>query len=457
MEYLTTHTLTDFWKIPAGLVAFNDSRIDAIKGSITVSMPAKETKTKPSLYQWENAFLYAPITGFNPELNDITAEIHVDPISRSVSLPFNIDRAVMNLLTEKYIDEESNHSLFILGRRFYYKIKPILPRFIQVWIRQNAVARMSNKSFPSWEIDTSVDLLHRNLLTKLLEANPGSSLPMISFWPRGATICLVLTHDIETHLGLENIKKITNIEQKKGFRSVWNFVPEKYPVDLKLLRELQDSGFEVGVHGLTHDGRLFDSYKIFTRRAAKINDYLNKWGGVGFRSESNLRNLDWISEHIKVEYDSSCVSSEWYGAQPGGSCTTFPFIYRNLVELPLTLQQDFTLLDILKLSPEDTLNHWIQTVELIKALNGLVLICVHPDYMNSPERLRMYEQFLEFIQGEHNCWHALPKEVASWWIDRNNSELLQSDNGWHISGSASDCGVVMNLSLHGGKLCILPS
>ena len=122
----------------------------------------------------------------------------------------------MNLLTEQYIQQESDQSFVRLTRNLYYKLKPLLPRFLQVQLRQKLVDHMSWGNFPTWELDTSVDLLHRNLLAKLLETNPESSLPMISFWPQGADICLLLTHDVETLAGIKNIKKIINIEQKHG-------------------------------------------------------------------------------------------------------------------------------------------------------------------------------------------------------------------------------------------------
>jgi hypothetical protein len=449
------HSLTNFWKIPSDLVSFDDGRTDTTKEQMVVSMPPQDTQTKPALYQWEKANLFAPVPGFNSKSNDISSDIRVDPASRTVSLPFNIDQAVLNLLTEQYIQQESNQYLFLLARQLYYKLKPLMPRFVQVQLRQKLVDYMSRRKFPTWAVDASVDLLHRNLLVKLLKTNPGSSsMPMISFWPQGADMCLLLTHDVESLDGIENIKKIINIEQKLGFRSVWNFVPEKYPLDPCILRELQASGFEIGVHGLYHDGRLFESYNLFQQHASKINKYLRQWGSVGFRSESNLRNLEWISKYIQAEYDTSCVSAEWYGAQPGGCCTVFPFIYRDLVELPITLQQDFTLLDILKLTPEETLNHWIDSVQSIKKINGLVLINVHPDYMTSPDRLKLYENFLEAMKSEMSCWHALPKEAARWWIDRNNSELSPAGAGWRIDGPASDRGVVMKVSLSEGKLRI---
>jgi hypothetical protein len=446
------HSFIEFWKIPSDLVSIDDEKTDKIREQFIIKMPPQENQAKPALCQWGSAHFFAPVPVLKSKSNDISAAVKVDPNSCTVSLPFNIDQAVMYLLTEQYIQQETDHTIVCLARKLYYKLKPLLPRFMQIRVRQKAINRMRQRKFPTWELDTSVDLLHRNVLVKLLELNPGSSLPMISFWPQGADMCLVLTHDIETLAGIENVLKIINIEQKLGFRSVWNFVPERYPLDLDLLRELQASGFEIGVHGFCHDCRLFESYDIFQERAAKINEYLKQWGSVGFRSESNLRNLDWISKHIQTKYDTSCVSTEWYGAQPGGCCTVFPFIYRNLVELPITLQQDFTLLEILKLSPKETLNHWMNTVKSIRQINGLVLINVHPDYMKSPERLNLYENFLKTIKREMDFWNALPKEAAGWWLDRNNSVLSYEGGGWRINGPASNCGVVKEVHLQDGQL-----
>ena len=414
-------------------------------------MPPYENRLKPGFYQWGQAHLYAPVPGFSTKSGDISTAVKVDPTSGTVFLPFNIDQAVTNLLAERYIQQESDHSLICFARQLYYKLKPLLPRFVQVRIRQKAVNRMGRRKFPVWELDTSADLLRRSLMAKLLEVQPGSSMPIISFWPQGAEFCLLLTHDVETLAGMENILKMINIEQKHGFRSVWNFVPEKYPLDPCILSELQASGFEIGVHGLCHDGRLFESYQLFQQRASRINDYLRQWGSVGFRSPSNLRNLDWISQHIQAEYDTSCVSTEWYGAQPGGCCTVFPFIYRGLVELPITLQQDFTLLDILKLSPQEALSHWKGTVQAIKQLNGLALINVHPDYMTTPDRWNLYEQFLDWMNDETGCWHALPKEAARWWIDRDASELSLLGGAWTIHGPARDRGMVMRVNLVEGS------
>jgi predicted deacetylase len=42
------------------------------------------------------------------------------------------------------------------------------------------------------------------------------------------------------------------LEEEKGFRSSFNFVPERYKVSPELRDYLVKKGFEVGVHGLKH-------------------------------------------------------------------------------------------------------------------------------------------------------------------------------------------------------------
>ena len=62
------------------------------------------------------------------------------------------------------------------------------------------------------------------------------------------------------------------IEKDLGFVSSFNFVPERdYRVDKELLDTLKKNGFEYGVHGLHHDGKLFSSETEFLNRSKKIN------------------------------------------------------------------------------------------------------------------------------------------------------------------------------------------
>ena len=80
------------------------------------------------------------------------------------------------------------------------------------------------------------------------------------------------------------MRAVADLEESLGFRSSFNFVPEGYPIDMGLVDELHQRGFEIGIHGLKHDNQSFNSHKEFLRCAEKINHYLTEFEAVGFRA-----------------------------------------------------------------------------------------------------------------------------------------------------------------------------
>ncbi len=137
-------------------------------------------------------------------------------------------------------------------------------------------------------------------------------------WPEGKKFAFVLTHDVESKTGLGRCQPLMQLEMELGFRSSFNFIPEgSYRVPAELREELTANGFEVGIHDLKHDGRLFASLHAFKRRAARINSYAREWGASGFRSGFMLRNLDWL-HNLDVQYDASTFDTDPFEPQPEG-------------------------------------------------------------------------------------------------------------------------------------------
>ncbi len=62
--------------------------------------------------------------------------------------------------------------------------------------------------------------------------------------------------------------------------------------------------FEVGIHGLFHDGKLFQSRHVFQKRAVLISHFISKWKVAGFRSPHMHRDLNWI-HYLNILYDAS--------------------------------------------------------------------------------------------------------------------------------------------------------
>lgn len=243
-------------------------------------------------------------------------------------------------------------------------------------------------------------------------------------WPEGKKFALVLTHDVEWAGGHDKCRQLAALEKRLGLRSSFNFVPERYEVSPALRRFLQAEGFEVGVHGLKHDGKLYKSREIFLQRAVRINAYLAEWGAVGFRSPAMHHNLDWIHD-LNILYDASTFDTDPFEPQCDGMGTIFPFWVprgtsgKGYVELPYTLPQDFTLFILMR---EKGIGIWRKKLDWIAQRGGMALLNTHPDYMNfgtgklggEEFPAGYYEELLEYVQSRYagEYWAALPAQLA---------------------------------------------
>lgn len=301
---------------------------------------------------------------------------------------------------------------------FYYAVKPLIPRSFQIWARRKAALRKRRSAENVWPI-----------LEKASVKPEGWT-----GWPGGMRFALILTHDVETAKGQGRCLKLMDLEMESEFRSSFNFVPERYAVSTALRNLLEENGFEIGVHGLNHDGKLFGSKRIFQQRAEKINRYIHTWGAAGFRAPAMHHNLEWMHA-LDIEYDLSTFDTDPFEPQPDGVPTIFPFnvgganATRGYIELPCTLPQDFTLFILLQ---EKGIDIWKDKLAWIAENGGMALVNTHPDYMyfNSGKRgmeeypADYYRQFLEHVETNYKgkYWHPLPGECADWLSNANTQK-----------------------------------
>jgi hypothetical protein len=286
----------------------------------------------------------------------------------------------------------------------------------------------------------SIALRTRNRATGVWPIMPGSEQRPQHWpgWPDGKKFAFVLTHDVESTAGLERCRDLMHLNMELGFRASFNFVPEgDYQDPRELREELTQNGFEVGIHDLRHDGRLYQSAKEFRRNAVSINRYLAEWGAVGFRSAFMLHKLDWLHE-LKIAYDASTFDTDPFEPQPEGRHTIFPFWVpcpngesikyqgpainsssTGYVELPYTLPQDFTLFVLLQ---EKTPEIWLRKLDWIAQHGGMALVDVHPDYLCFDDTIKRpgeypvahYKSFLEYVRRHYDgaFWNTTPRQVA---------------------------------------------
>jgi hypothetical protein len=352
----------------------------------------------------------------------------------STILPFDPDELIANLRTERYqqIDSARGLSVSAIARRGYYRIRPLLPRPIQIALRRAFSRVQARTAFPAWPVEPALhDLV--DLVRQAVADAARDPVPCIESWPSGYSWALVLTHDVETQFGAEAIELVRGIEAAAGYRSSWNLVPERYRVPDELVRGLQAAGCEVGVHGLRHDGRDLESLRTLERRLPEIRRWASRWGAVGFRSPATHRVWSWMPR-LGFDYDSSYPDTDPYEPMGGGCCCWLPFFNGEMVELPITLPQDHTVFVILR--RDESL--WRAKAELLRGRGGMALAITHPDYMRVGDRLDAYRRLLDHFGDDGTVWRALPHEVSAWWRRRAATSLVSVNGRWQSVGPAAD-------------------
>lgn len=294
-----------------------------------------------------------------------------------------------------------------LINKAYYAVRPFVPWGLRIAARRWLAERRRREHAGVWPIDEQA----------------GSKPPGWPGWPQGKQFAFVLTHDVEAARGLARVERLMELDRSYGFRASFNFVPEgDYRVPDELRAKLGAAGFEVGVHGLKHDGKLFVSKAHFAREAEQIRGYVRKWGAKGFRSPLMHHNLAWMHV-LGTEYDASTFDTDPFEPESDGVGTIFPFWVAGpdgggYVELPYTLAQDFTLFTILQ---EQSIDVWKRKLDWIAERGGMALLNTHPDYMCFEGRpalgespVSLYEEFLRYARERYGgvFWEALPCEVA---------------------------------------------
>jgi hypothetical protein len=307
------------------------------------------------------------------------------------------------------------------AKRIYNAIKPALPRALTVRLRRAYAAHCAASARLHWPIESRYVDFQFAIMRELLRITERASVPFIDFWPEGRAFAFVLTHDIETADGQAHVRAVADLETALGFRSAFNFVPERYRVDRGLMEDLRERGFEIGVHGLKHDGKLFRSYPEFRRRAARINRYLADYRATGFRGTLTHRHPEWM-QILDMEYDSSFFDTDPFEPIGGGTMSIWPFQLGRFLELPYTLTQDYTVASVLR---HTTPQLWLDKVEFIRDHRGLALLNTHPDYLRGSATWRLYSDFLRAMRERQDYHHALPKDVASWWRARAAAGSVQ--------------------------------
>lgn len=384
-------------------------------------------------------------------LHDATGEVEIE--NTKLLLPFNLKEVIDNLRLERYRNGEATESSLIrLCKKLYYHLRPFTNQTVRKQVQRFHARNWKKRSFPQWPVDTTVENVFETVLLMSMKARGLEKVPFVWFWPDGANSCLAMTHDVETKAGRDFCPALMDLDEVVGIKAAFGIVPEKrYEVPKDLLESMQSRGFEVVVQDLNHDGRLFDNKQEFLRRAKIINQYGREFGAAGFRAAVLYRKPEWY-EALDFAFDMSFPNVAPLDPQQGGCCTVMPFFIGDLLELPVTTVQDYTLFHVLN---ERSIELWKAQADLVLKKNGLLSFIVHPDYVLRPDTLSAYKQLLGHLQElreKTSIWHALPSEINAWWRARNKMSVVKDGASWRIVGEGSERAVLAYAKNVDGKI-----
>ena len=129
-----------------------------------------------------------------------------------------------------------------------------------------------------------------------------------------------------------------------------------------------------------------------------------------------------------------------------------PFFMDHVLELPLTMAQDYTVFQVLG---DYSTGLWQEQIDRILGENGLVSFIAHPDYLIEPRAREVYTDLLRLLVGlrdERGVWTAPPSEIDLWWRNRREMTLVPDGESWRIKGPGSDRARVAYARLRDGRV-----
>jgi hypothetical protein len=376
--------------------------------------------------------------------------------NRDISLPFDVDDVVRNLRCEIYAGYVQENETVLpphrIVRALYYTLRPFMSVRFRRHLQRIQLRGKTKRRFPHWPVDRTVDQLFESLMMLALQTRNNEPIPFIWFWPEGVPGTISLTHDVETSVGRDFCGTLMDINDQYGFKSSFQVVPEKrYEVTDEFLDSIRRRGFEVAIHDLNHDGNLFLTREEFFSRAKRINEYARRYNTEGFRAGQLYRNLRW-SEALEIQYDMSLPNAAHLDPQGGGCCTVMPFFVGNLLEIPVTCTQDYSIFHILN---DHSIDLWKEQCRLILNGHGLISLIVHPDYIIEERARQTYKDLLQHLSNlrrEQGLWATVPAEINRWCRLRQKMRIVLDGDDLHIEGEGSERARIAYAEILDGKL-----
>jgi hypothetical protein len=309
---------------------------------------------------------------------------------------------------------------------FDYRLIPSPIRSAGLTLLDRLHAGDTAAAFPGWPDESRLDDLRARIWAGAAKrTNVGLSTPA---YPKGCRGTVLLTHDIDSRADIDRIAPLRQLERQLGLVSSIGFIPEISWPDRAVIAALVEDGCEVYCHDIRHNGKL--PYSSQASMRASFDRFFERNGDArdllrGFRSGQLLMTaqlLGVVGEFF--EYDLSLPDTERGGpyGSTAGCASVYPFLVDDLLEIPLTMPQDFFLANVERLDSDGMLSVWRDKLEAVLARGGVAVLNTHPIWAN-PARASVwsaYGRLLETIAAA-NAWVATPSSLREWLFGRRKS------------------------------------
>ena len=306
---------------------------------------------------------------------------------------------------------------------FDYRLVPSPVRVVGLAVLDRLHSGAVDTGFPAWPHEPRLDDLRAELWAGAA-AGRGLSLATPTY-PDGRRGAVLLTHDIDSRADIGGIPDIRNLERRYGLPSSVGFIPQiSWPASA-VIDELIRDGCEVYCHDVRHDGKL--AYRSATAVRADFERFFREHAEArpqlrGFRSGQLLMTLGLLGSLAEwFEYDLSLPDTEKggpYGSR-AGCATVYPFLFDGLLEIPLTMPQDFFLLTVEHLDSAGMLSVWRDKLEAVLSRGGVAVVNTHPVWTNPrrPGVWAAYDGLLETVASA-GAWVTTPSLLREYLLGR---------------------------------------
>lgn len=221
---------------------------------------------------------------------------------------------------------------------------------------------------------------------------------------------ITLTHDLDSAAGWDWVLPLAELEMRYGLRSIWHIVARRYPIKTRILDWLVTQGFQLGLHGDNHDGRLiFLSEREMHHRLQRCLPLIQQYQMRSFRSPAWFRSRTLyrvLADYFQTDYSTLDTDIICPGGN-GGCFYTKPFILDGILHVPTTIPFEEPLR--FGYTYAQLLSFWQPKIDWLIACQGDIVVNTHPEphFSGNSAGLAAYEQLLQLLQSLQTIHHHL--------------------------------------------------